>query len=459
MKFKAMRGVRAISHVNQLLVTARNRKFPSIAAVAGLLGLLSLFSSMAWPQSDSLDRIVATVNGEPITETDVQMRIRLLIFDEMQAGRTPPSTANARSGALDRAISQLVKRQQATLMGISISDGQIAARLNEIGDQNDVSPDELLEHFVDNGLTMEDVRVSLEENLIDESLTRRVLARRVVVREAEIDRYLKVNNSEFEMGEQYNLTIIVIPDNNQLTFAARREFRRIAKEIAFEIKSGADFRAIAAAVRQIEGIDAGDVGWIEVSQIDPEVLRGISGAGLGGHIGPVKSEGSMIFALVNDHRKSGRVELPEVREFQIARIVLISSNDAGAEVITEQMEVLRRNILEGADFGSLAKLYSHDNETRQDGGDMGWVSEDNLPFEYSEVLRNMEPGQISTVQSIGNAVYVLKLQAVRKGSYESSKRSVVREKLRNLKLRNESAKWVDQLRSAAVIKYRNNYGS
>ena len=459
MKFKVMFSVRILSVVKDKLIKKQFQILGLIPFAVSIFVVLPSISPMVWAQSDSLDRIVVTVNGEPITETDVQRRIRLLIFDEVQAGRPAPSAANARAQAIEKAISQLVKRQEANLIGISIADAEIASRLNELSDRNGISTEQLLTHFIEQGLTEADVSTSLEEILIDEELTRRVLARRVLVREEEVDRYLKVNNSEFESGEQYNLTIIVIPDHSQLTFATRRHFRQVAEEIAFEIDSGRDFRSVAIAVRQIDGIESGDVGWIDVGDIAPEVLQEVSKVKAGQHVGPVKSEDSLIFALVNDYRESGRVDLPEVREFHLARLVLISSNDAGAEVIAEQMEVLRGNIIDGADFSSLAKLYSHDNETRLDGGDMGWVSEDNLPFEYFEPLSTMQPGEISSVQTLGNTVYILHLRAVRTGSYESSKRSVVRERLRNLKLRNESAKWVDQLRSAATIKYRSNYGS
>lgn len=450
-------SVQVLLRAKDMLIKKQFQKFGLISLAVSIFLVLPSFSSVVWAQSDSLDRIVVTVNGEPITETDVQRRIRLLIFDEVQAGRTAPSATNVRAKAIDRAISQLVKRQEARRFGIFIADAQISARLSELSDRNGVSTEQLMAHFVEQGLTEADVQTSLEEVLIEESLTRRVLSRRVLVREEEIDRYLKVNFSEFESGEQYNLTIIVIPDNNQLTFARRRHFRQVAEEIAFEMNSGRDFRSVAIAVRQIDGIESGDVGWIDVGEIAPEVLQEISKVNPSQHVGPIKSEGSLMFALVNDYREAGRVELPEVREFHLARLVLISSNDAGAEVIAEQMENLRGIIIDGADFSSLAKLYSHDNETRLDGGDLGWVSEDNLPFEYFEPLSTMQPGDISTVQVSGNSVYILQLRAVRTGSYETSKRSVVRERLRNLKLRNESAKWVDQLRSAAAIKYRSNY--
>ena len=134
-----------------------------------------------------------------------------------------------------------------------------------------------------------------------------------------------------------------------------------------------------------------------------------------------------------------------------------AGNEAGAEVIVEQLEEFRQNIIDGADFGALAKLYSHDSDSRRNGGDIGWVSEDNLPFEYLRPLQNMVVGDISPVQRIQNSAYILQLHGVKLADVEEQKRSAVRGFLRNSKLRNEHAKWVDDLRASAKIDYRKNF--
>ncbi len=428
-----------------------------LAAIIALL--LSFVVSPVWAQSDSLDRIVVTVNGKPITETDVERRIRLMKFDARQASGTELADDVARVQAIETEISQLLKRQQADYSNITVSDTEVDSRLEELSGQNNISVQNFLAHFESQGLTEDDIKASLEEGLLDERLTQRVLIRRVQVRENEIDRYLKANQSEFEGSEQYNLSVIVIPDSNQMSFAARGNFRKLANEITFAIQSGRNFRQIAEAAVQVQGVESGDLGWIEVDNIAPEILAEISNIGVGDTVGPVKTGDRLVFAFVNDHIEAGLVNLPQIREYHLARIVLHASNEAGSAVIAEQLEDLRRTIIDGADFGSMAKLYSNDSTTRLAGGDMGWVSEDNLPFEYFQPLRSMKSGDISSVQILGNSVYILQLRGARIGSIEVSKRSVVREKLRALKLRSEANKWVDQLRAAATIKYRNTYGS
>ncbi len=426
---------------------------------AGIVLVLSIVVSSVSAQTDALDRIVVTVNGTPITETDVERRIRLMNFDARRLGGTELADEVARVQAIETEISQLLKRLEAIYLDINVTGVEIDSRLEELSSQNNISLDDFLSHFKSQGLTEEDIRASIEESLLDDRLTQRVLIRRVQVRENEIDRYLNANQSEFESGEQYNLSVIVIPDSNQMSFAARGNFRKLANEISFAIQTGTNFQQIADAAMQVEGVESGNLGWIEVNDIAPEILAEISEIGVGETAGPIKTGDRLVFALVNDHSETGQVNLPQIREFHLARIVLHAGNEAGSAVIAEQLEDLRRTIIDGADFGSMAKLYSNDDTTRLDGGDMGWISEDNLPFEYFEPLQVMQSGDISPVQVLGNSVYILQLRGSRIGSREVSKRSVVRDRLRTLKLRSEAAKWVDQLRAAATIKYRNTYGS
>ena len=408
-------------------------------------------------QSGSLNRIVVTVNGEPITETDIERRIRILQFDALQANAAVPSSEQARARAIDTAISQVVKRQGAETMGFVVSDDEIDANIRQMGQQNGMSAAQLMEYFGEQGLSESDVRLVISENILEEIVGRRVLAQRIQVREEEIDRYLRVNDAEFERPEQYNLTLIVIDDAEDLSFTAKRRLRQVTQDIKFEINTGRDFISIASAARQVEGVDAGSLGWVNVGDIEPELLQELSKVTIGQHVGPIKSNDAMIFALVTGHREAGLVELPQIREFHLARLVLHATNEAGAEVITKQLEEIRRNIVSGGDFGSLAKLNSHDDETRSSGGDLGWVPEDNIPFEFLQPLLTMQVGDVSEIQRFGNSVFIFELRGERKGDYEVSKRSAVRDRLRNLKLRNESTKWIDQLKADANIKYRSNF--
>ena len=433
-----------------------NLAIKKIAILSGLLALLAI-SFTVQAQSGTLDRIVVTVNGEPITETEIQVRMKVQIYETVQSGGKPLSADVARNQAIEGAISFLVQRQFARTINLSVASSEVTQRLNVLSEQRGQSPEELIRQVEAFGLARADVDSFLFEILLNDKLTQRVLLPRVRIREEEIDRYIGANSEEFAEVDEYNLNFIVISNPPVVTAEHRQLLLQVTREIEYELKRGTNFNEIARATRRIDGIDAGELGWVRSQDIAPELASAISQVPTNTSIGPIESDGTTFFALVRGHRENSGFTSQSIQQFHLARFVMHAGNEAGAEVIVEQLEELRQNIVDGADFGALAKLYSHDSDSRKNGGDIGWVSEDNLPLEYLRPLQNMDVGDISPVQRIQNSAYILQLRGVKLADVEEQKRSAVRRFLRNNKLRNEHAKWVDDLRASAKIVYRKNF--
>ncbi|PTX15123.1 periplasmic chaperone for outer membrane proteins SurA [Pontibacter mucosus] len=63
----------------------------------------------------------------------------------------------------------------------------------------------------------------------------------------------------------------------------------------------------------------------------------------------------------------------------------------------QQLEELRKRILAGEDFATLAKQYSQDPGSAQDGGELGFFKKKELVPEYEAAALRLEPGGISNV--------------------------------------------------------------
>src|SRR5690606_17588403 len=61
-----------------------------------------------------------------------------------------------------------------------------------------------------------------------------------------------------------------------------------------------------------------------------------------------------------------------------------------------QAEEIRERILAGEDFAALAREFSDDEGTREDGGDLGWIDRDYpLVPEFMDALFKLEVGTVS----------------------------------------------------------------
>ena len=72
-------------------------------------------------------------------------------------------------------------------------------------------------------------------------------------------------------------------------------------------------------------------------------------------------------------------------------------------------ESLRQLVIEGRDFGDVARERSDDELTREAGGTLGWFTPEELSPEIRAVLVGLEPGEIGDVVRGDTGYYVIKL--------------------------------------------------
>ena len=434
-------------------------KLKTIFKICLCLGLVSLplNSKVADAQSDAIDQILITVDGQPITDSEIARRINWLEFLARDSGQTNFSKEAARAQAIDDAIVFRLLVARANTIGVFVSPDELLERTNAIVESNNTTPEQFFGDLEAEGISTNDVQQSLTESILNEKLVQRVLLPRVQIREQEIDRYIANNQDSFQPEEQYDLSVIIVSESLSMTFEQKQFLRQVVGEIKYELERGVRFSDVAAAASRIDGIQAGDLGWARKADLDPNLAGELSSAAVNSVVGPVSSGGNTFFAMVRQRRTGAGLDLPELQELNLARIVLQASNAAGTEVNAEQLDNLRTTILDGGDFSEIARVYSHDSTTRKSGGDMGWATEDTIPFEYIQPLSEMEVGDISPVQQIENIVFILHYRGVRQAAQEERLRSFVRNRLRSAKLRSERANWIDELRESAVIDYRTTF--
>jgi peptidyl-prolyl cis-trans isomerase SurA len=85
-------------------------------------------------------------------------------------------------------------------------------------------------------------------------------------------------------------------------------------------------------------------------------------------------------------------------EVELGEIVIFPSlTREEKQQYRERAESLRKQVLDGTDFATVARLYSDDKGSAINGGDLGFSTRDNFVKEFSAVAFRMKPGEISQV--------------------------------------------------------------
>src|SRR5690606_40492929 len=73
----------------------------------------------------------------------------------------------------------------------------------------------------------------------------------------------------------------------------------------------------------------------------------------------------------------------------------VCSSDLEKQQFRDRAEDLRRQVAEGADFATIARLYSQDPGSAPYGGDLGFNTRDGFVKEFSAVAFRLKPGELS----------------------------------------------------------------
>ncbi len=104
------------------------------------------------------------------------------------------------------------------------------------------------------------------------------------------------------------------------------------------------------------------------------------------------------------NRKTGikSMKLPMVLLFGwllIGHNALVSAQDEATpkqeRVALKKAKKLRKKLVRGADFASLARRYSDDPGSRPTGGEFGWVRWGEFVSEFEEAVAQLKPGELS----------------------------------------------------------------
>ena len=106
-----------------------------------------------------------------------------------------------------------------------------------------------------------------------------------------------------------------------------------------------------------------------------------------------------------------------VAEKRHARHILISGKDDAA-ALKEAQDVLAQ-AKAGKDFGELAKQYSKDPGSAQNGGDLGWADKSTFVPAFADALFSMQPGEIRGPVKTQFGYHIIRLEEIQAGKGKS----------------------------------------
>lgn len=230
------------------------------AALFAAAGALAPAEGRAQSRSDSAITSVAFVNGEVITNFDVDQRARLL------GAMGAPAEGRSFEAGLQAMIDDTLKRSAAASAGISVPAQQVDDSIDNFARSNNLSRADLDARMRRAGVAEESLRQFVETELLWNTLIRRDYGPRADVTDLDLDDEIEAEGLDkkitFELGE------IAVPARGDDEAVLRQ-----VESIAAQINSGADFAAMARKYsRSPTAPRGGRMGAVPEDRLPPQLV-------------------------------------------------------------------------------------------------------------------------------------------------------------------------------------------
>ena len=401
-----------------------------------------------------LDRIAAIVDEDVILQSELDRAITNVVNQyASQPGQLPPREVLERQ-VMERLILMKLQVTRANGSGIQVGDQEVNGAVAAVAQQNGMTVDALRARLAQDGMSFNDFRNSLRDEITVQRLRQSFAQSKIQVSEGEVDAALAMQANS---GQQYHLAhiLVALPDGataEQITTGQQK----IEGIKALLDKGEMDFNA--AAVRYSDSpnaLDGGDLGWRSMDEIPTAFVDMLKTMSAGQVVGPLRGASGFQLLKLVETRDASQADKRTVTEYHARHILVRVTETQDAAAAKAKIDTLRARIAGGADFATVAKESSEDPNSRGEGGDLGWFPADAFGPAFGEQVAGVGDGQVTEPFRTDAGWHIVqRVEARQSDVTDANQRAQVRETIGRRKLEDEYNRFLHEMRGEAYVNIR-----
>ena len=255
----------------------------ALASAMALCSACTAFGQTEFPTAPTpqqIEGIIAVVNDDPISFTDVRQRAKLLLLSHGGQQPTQEQNPQVATQALEQLIDEKLQLQEAAEYEVEVSDDDIANSINRLAQQSGITRDILVQSLIQSGINP----ASLEEQTRADIAWRRIMGglygSRIRISDNQISEQIKRLEADAEK-EQYLISEIFLYAPEE---ADKVQALTAANSIVDQLRAGAQFQLAAQRFSSAPtAATGGDMGWVVIDDFDDarvDVLRDMAEPGI-----------------------------------------------------------------------------------------------------------------------------------------------------------------------------------
>ncbi|MGE0085523.1 MAG: SurA N-terminal domain-containing protein [Desulfococcaceae bacterium] len=211
---------------------------------------LCVFLFMSGPaRGEVVDRIVAVVNDDIISLFELNRVMTPYAEKIREAGYSDEKKGEmlfkVREDILSQLIDQKLTDQEAKRSNISVSEKEIDNAIERVKQAGSYSDEQLREGLKKEGLTLEEYRSRIKEQILRTKLVNVAVKSKIVLTDEEVKKYYEEHIDEYRGDKKYRLRNILLSLPSFAGESEKQEVRKRMEAIVQEFKSGTPFETLA----------------------------------------------------------------------------------------------------------------------------------------------------------------------------------------------------------------------
>jgi peptidyl-prolyl cis-trans isomerase SurA len=284
-----------------------------------MIAILATALALSAPTAPRIvDRVVAMVNGDPITLRQLQDRAGSE-WGSMERLAPGPERDRSRLALLRAAYEAVLDDRlidaQAKALQVDASDAEVNAVVDNVRRQNGLDDAAFARALASEGLTLADLREQYRRRIKAQRVIAAKYGSRLSVSDDMVKSYYEQHAKDFLSGEEVRVRDIFFAAPAAASEDAVTRARARAERALARLRAGEDFAAVARSTSQgLSAREGGDLGWLKRGVVERSLEKVAFSLKPGEHSGIVRAS-SGFHILQAEERRGGEVQpLVEVRD-------------------------------------------------------------------------------------------------------------------------------------------------
>ncbi|EKD53973.1 MAG: hypothetical protein ACD_60C00134G0001 [uncultured bacterium] len=215
--------------------------------------------------AQSLDHIVATVNENVITQSELNQAVNTARKQMASTDTSLPPANTLRHEVLNRLIDRKLQLQLAEQAGIHKNDADVDKTINTIAENNHISSTELYQKIAEEGMSRGKYRKEIRDELIIQQLQQQEIGSKITMTPADVKAFMRIAPPKnISSIKEYHVDDILIPLPDSPTPDEMTVSKKLSESIATKLRAGENYQEIAAANKNITD---SDLGWRKLDEL------------------------------------------------------------------------------------------------------------------------------------------------------------------------------------------------